>query len=262
MRFDGYDGTDEERTVAIRGQDQGNLDRSSVSRPYTERFVMLPRSTFTKPAKGLRARHLYLLITLYRLAFEGEFVRTTPRRLSHLTGIPHRSLHALIRPASEEARDGVLDRWVKEAGVRVHRVGGEHLEHGWHMRLEPADSGNFLKVPWWWLWSQDPVSGAAVVRTGWEPDDPGILAALAIAHVGYDFTTTISHGKTGLASIAGVSPRTMAYALADAEQKGWISVRGEKGGRGRTGGGFHGLHAARRNVVYVPRSASQRPIAG
>lgn len=241
------------------GASTGGEADDSVT-PFDERFVMIPRDVIPERGRrrNLQSRDLYLLITLYRLAFNGNRVLVTPERLSAFSGIPESSLRRMIGLNLDDEQpsfDFRLAPWIERSRRRVDAVWGQPRTRRWEIFLRPVDKNNFLRVPWWWLWTEDD-GRRATANSPWEPGSPGIFAALAIAHVGRNFTITGTYGHSGLATVAGVSPRTMASALRDAEERGWISVDGDKGGEGRQGGAGPGGVALRRVNYERPSESS------
>ena len=236
--------------LASQLSDDADDESECASTPFGDRFVMLPRDVVPGRQAGrrLRSRDLYLLIALYHLAYDKGRVLVTPERLSDLTGIPVASLPRMLGLESDDAQssaDFPLDRWILSARRHIEGRWGAARTRRWEIFLCPLDKTNFLRVPWWWLWTPDR-ERTTVGGRPWKPGDKAIFAALAIAHVGRNFTEA-TYGKAGLATVMRVSTTTMTDALNDAEAKGWISVDGEKGGEGRSGG--KGL-AARRRVNY------------
>jgi hypothetical protein len=224
--------------------------KDSAPAPFDDRFVMLPRDVIPgrRGGRRLRSRDLYLLITLYHLAYDKSRVLVTPERLADLTGIPAASLPRMVGIDAADPQLGAgfpLDRWILKARHRIDAEWGAARTRRLEIFLRPVDRRNFLRVPWWWLWTPDRQRTTNGGQS-WMPGDKAIFAALAIAHVGRNFTVA-TYGKAGLATVMKVSPTTMTAALDDAEAKGWISVDGEKGGEGRSGG--RGV-AARRRVNY------------
>lgn len=217
-------------------------DADGLSAHY-DMFVALPRDVLSCRVKGrrLRAREIYLLITLYRMAARHDrpSVSCTPQRLVLVTGISKGSLSRMlgVDGAVDDLAEHVPPRlfpWIQSVKVRDN-VRGDRV---WDLLLTPLDAieqKGFLRVPYWWLWYESWETTADMNGRKVDPDDPAIFAALAIAHVGVGHRTS-RLGKQGLATVAGVGRTTMTRALADAECKGWIRVAGSKGGPGRRGG--------------------------
>ena len=231
---------------------------------YYDGFVSLPRDVLPHAGRpwALAAREVYLLITLYRMSAREDrpSVSCTPERLAGVTGISVKSLRRIlgIKGGADEASDCVPPRlypWLPAVTVRDNALGNRV----WDLLLTPLDAAEvegFLRVPHWWLWTEGWEPTLDLESRAWAPDDPGIHAALAIAHVGVGHRIS-RLGKQGLATVSGVSRATMTRALADAERKGWIRVEGTKGGPGRLGG-RGGTGKAARVVMTRPSESWTR----